>query len=85
MRIETVDLDEVHVGHCRFEPGWRWSTTFGPMMGTPSCPIRHLGYTISGSLRVVMDDGQAMDLGPGIRVRDPARPRQVGASATSRG
>ena len=65
VRIETVELDEVHVGHCRFEPGWRWSTTFGPMMGTASCPIRHLGYTISGSLRVVMDDGQAMDLGPG--------------------
>ena len=65
VRIETVELDEVHVGHCRFEPGWRWSSTFGPMMGTPSCPIRHLGYTISGSLRVEMDDGQAMDLGPG--------------------
>jgi class 3 adenylate cyclase len=65
VRIETIDLDEVHVGHCLFEPGWRWSTSFGEMMGTSSCPIRHLGYTISGSLRVVMDDGQGMDLGPG--------------------
>jgi class 3 adenylate cyclase len=65
VRIETVDLDEVHVGHCLFEPGWRWSTTFGPMMGTTSCPIRHLGYTISGALRVQMDDGEGMDLGPG--------------------
>ena len=65
VRIETIDLDEVHVGHCVFEPGWRWSTSFGEMMGTASCPIRHLGYTISGSLRVVMDDGQGMDLGPG--------------------
>jgi class 3 adenylate cyclase len=65
VRIETVDLDEVHVGHCLFEPGWRWSTTFGPMMGTTSCPIRHLGYTISGALRVQMDDGEGIDLGPG--------------------
>jgi class 3 adenylate cyclase len=65
VRIETIDLDEVHVGHCLFEPGWRWSTSFGEMMGTASCPIRHLGYTISGSLRVVMDDGQGMDLAPG--------------------
>jgi class 3 adenylate cyclase len=65
VRIESVDLDEVHVGHCRFEAGWRWSTTFGPMMGTTSCPIRHLGFTISGALHVVMDDGQAIDLGPG--------------------
>ena len=32
--------------------------------GRTSCPMRHLGYTISGSLRVVMDDGQALDIGP---------------------
>ena len=30
----------------------------------PSCPIRHLGYTISGAIRVVMDDGQTLDIGP---------------------
>ncbi|HKF85368.1 MAG TPA: adenylate/guanylate cyclase domain-containing protein [Candidatus Limnocylindrales bacterium] len=65
VRVETVDLDEVHVGHCRFDPGWKWSTSFGPMLGSSSCPIRHLGYTLSGSLHVVMDDGQAMDIGPG--------------------
>jgi class 3 adenylate cyclase len=65
VHIETIDLDDVHVGHCRFEPGWRWSTSFGPMLGSASCPIRHLGYTLSGSLHVAMDDGQAMDLGPG--------------------
>ncbi len=65
VRIRTVELEEVNVGHCRFEPGWRWSSAFGPMLGSSSCPIRHLGYTLSGSLRVVMDDGQAMDLGPG--------------------
>ena len=50
VRIETVELDEVRVGHCRFDPGRRWSTVLGPMMSTPSCPLRHLGYTISGSL-----------------------------------
>ena len=50
VRIETVELDEVLVGHCRFDPGRRWSTVLAPMMGTPSCPLRHLGYTISGSL-----------------------------------
>jgi class 3 adenylate cyclase len=35
------------------------------MLGTTSCPIRHLGYTISGSLHVEMDDGQAMEIGAG--------------------
>jgi class 3 adenylate cyclase len=64
VRFETVDLDDATVGHCRFEPGWRWSTDIGPLMGATSCPIRHLGYSLSGACRVVMDDGQTLDIGP---------------------
>jgi class 3 adenylate cyclase len=64
VRFETVSLDDATVGHCRFEPGWRWSTDIGPMLGVTSCPIRHLGYSISGAVRVVMDDGQTLDIGP---------------------
>jgi class 3 adenylate cyclase len=64
VRFETVGLDEATVGHCRFEPGWRWSTDLGPMVGTPTCLMRHFGYTMSGSVRVVMDDGQTLDIGP---------------------
>ena len=62
--FETVDLDDATVGHCRFEPGWRWSTDIGPLMGATSCPIRHLGYSMSGAVRVVMDDGRTLDIGP---------------------
>ncbi len=57
VRFATVGLDDATVGHCSFEPGWRWSTEIGPLMGAPSCPIRHLGYSMSGAVRVVMDDG----------------------------
>lgn len=64
MRIETVTLDEARVALCRFEPGWRWSIDVGPMMGASSCPIRHVGYCISGAIHVVMDDGQSLDVGP---------------------
>ncbi len=64
VRFETVELGDATVGHCRFEPGWRWSTDIGPMMGVTSCPIRHLGYSISGAVRVAMDDGQVLDIGP---------------------
>ena len=64
IRFETVGLDDATVGHCSFAPGWRWSTELGPMVGTSSCPIRHLGYSMSGSVRVVMDDGQTLDIGP---------------------
>ena len=36
----------------------------GSRVGAPSCPIRHLGYSISGVGHVVMHDGQATDIGP---------------------
>jgi class 3 adenylate cyclase len=65
MKIATVNLDEARVGHCTFEPGWRWSSDVAPLVGTPSCQIRHFGYTMSGALRIVMDDGEALEIGPG--------------------
>ncbi|MFI5259459.1 MAG: adenylate/guanylate cyclase domain-containing protein [Candidatus Limnocylindrales bacterium] len=64
VRFETVGLDDATVGHCSFEPGWRWSTEMGPLVGSASCPIRHLGYSMSGTVHVVMDDGQTLDIGP---------------------
>jgi len=62
--IESVGLDEARISHCSFEPGWRWSTHVAPLVGTASCQIRHLGYTMSGAVRVVMDDGQVLEVGP---------------------
>ena len=64
VRFDTVNLDETTVGYCQFEPGWRWTTEFGSQLGLTSCPIRHLGYSISGSVRVLMDDGATLDIGP---------------------
>ncbi len=64
VKFETVGLDDATVGYCTFEPGWRFSTDIGPLMGATSCPIRHLGYSISGASRVVMDDGEVLDIGP---------------------
>ena len=64
VRFATVALDEATIGHCRFDAGWHWSIDVGPIVGSVSCPIRHLGYSMSGTIRVVMDDGQTLDIGP---------------------
>ncbi len=64
VRFATVGLDEATIGHCSFEPGWRWSRDLGPIVGTPSCSMRHFGYSMSGVVRVVMDDGDTLDIGP---------------------
>jgi mannose-6-phosphate isomerase-like protein (cupin superfamily) len=43
--------------HAVFEPGWTWEKDEKPLLGhPPSCPMRHTGYCISGSLVVRMVD-----------------------------
>jgi class 3 adenylate cyclase len=64
-RLEVVSLDEIAIGRFVLQPGWRWSTHVAPITGTRSCQHRHVGYTISGSLEVCMDDGTVLAIGPG--------------------
>lgn len=38
-----------------FEPGWTWEADEKPLLGSPaSCPMRHTGYCLSGTLVVRM-------------------------------
>lgn len=64
-RLELVTLDELAVGRFVLRPGWRWSKDVAPIAGTRSCQHRHVGYTISGSLEVRMDDGTKLVIGAG--------------------
>lgn len=64
-KLELVNLDAGAIGRATFEPGWKWSTHIKPIAKTDSCQAAHLGYCISGRMKVVMDDGQEMEFGPG--------------------
>jgi class 3 adenylate cyclase len=64
-QAEVVTIDESIVGRVKYEPGWRWSRDLAPIMGTPTCQLHHLGYSISGLMRIVMDDGVTLDIPPG--------------------
>jgi class 3 adenylate cyclase len=64
-RVDIIRLDEVAISRFVFQPGWCWSKHVASIAGTRSCQHRHLGYTISGSLEVRMDDGTQMTIGPG--------------------
>jgi class 3 adenylate cyclase len=64
-RMDVVTLDEIAIGRFVFQPGWRWSKDVAPITGTRSCQHRHVGYTISGSLEVCMNDGTRLVIGPG--------------------
>ncbi|HZU79521.1 MAG TPA: cupin domain-containing protein [Acidimicrobiales bacterium] len=64
-RLELVDLGAGLVARVTFEPGWRWSEHVKPMAGTDSCEVAHAGYVVSGRMHIVMDDGEATEVGPG--------------------
>ena len=52
------------MGRAVYEPGWRWSTDMPGIAGTATCQLHHLGYAISGTMHVVTDDGQELDITP---------------------
>ena len=59
------DVASGPVGRATFEPGWKWSEHVKPIAGTDSCQAAHMGYFIAGRMKVVMDDGEEMEYGPG--------------------
>jgi quercetin dioxygenase-like cupin family protein len=56
-RVEVVRLEGHTIGRFTFEPGWRWSECVKPVVGTDSCQNVHVGYAVSGQIRVRMEDG----------------------------
>jgi Cupin domain len=64
-KVDLVKLSSGAVGKGTFEPGWRWSNDVKPIAGTDSCQVQHIGYVVSGRMKVVMDDGSEAEVGPG--------------------
>lgn len=64
-KADVVSLTSGPVLKGVFEPGWRWSEHVKPIAGTDSCQTTHLGYVLSGRMKVVMDDGSEAEIGPG--------------------
>ncbi|HEX8076149.1 MAG TPA: cupin domain-containing protein [Thermoleophilaceae bacterium] len=62
---DVIEVGGQTVGRAVFEPGWRWSEHVKPIAGTDSCQVSHLGYVMSGRMRVFMDDGSEGEVGPG--------------------
>jgi hypothetical protein len=53
------------IGRATLEPGWRWSTSVQPNANTRSCEAPHFQYQVSGTLKVMMDDGTEFLCKPG--------------------
>ena len=62
--VDVVEMDDHVVGRMVYEPGWQWSVDVKPIAGTPACQFHHVGYTVSGRLRVQFPDGTELEVGP---------------------
>jgi hypothetical protein len=70
-KADVVNVGGRVIGRGVFEPGWRWSENVKPIAGTDTCQVSHLGYCVSGRMRVMMDDGTEGEVGPGQVIAIP--------------
>ncbi|KAB2976302.1 MULTISPECIES: cupin domain-containing protein [unclassified Streptomyces] len=63
--IEAVHLSDLDFAVATLEPGWRWSESLAPIVGTSSCEMHHNGYVVQGRLHIRMNDGAETEVGPG--------------------
>jgi hypothetical protein len=65
-KVEVVNLGGFSIMRMILQPGWRWSKSIKPITKTDSCQLHHIGYVISGRLKVVASDGKEVaELQPG--------------------
>jgi hypothetical protein len=64
-RVELIKIGGSTIGRAIFEPGWKWSTSVQPLVKTKSCEAPHFQYHVSGTLKVLMDDGKEFLCKPG--------------------
>jgi hypothetical protein len=63
-KADVVNVAGKTIGKGVFEPGWRWSENVKPIAQTDSCQVSHLGYVLSGRMKVFMDEGSEAEVGP---------------------
>jgi hypothetical protein len=63
--VDVVQLGGHSIGKSHLEPGWRWSESVKPVVGTELCEVPHVGYVAAGRIAVRMKDGSEFEIGPG--------------------
>jgi hypothetical protein len=63
--VQVVRIGGFVIRSNTFAPGWRWSTNVKPIAKTESCNVHHVGYLLSGTLRVASDDGTEAEIRAG--------------------
>ena len=70
-KIEVVTVGGREVARGTFNPGWHWMDTMRELTQTPTCPLAHFGYVISGRMHIQGDDGTGVDICAGDAISVP--------------
>jgi mannose-6-phosphate isomerase-like protein (cupin superfamily) len=70
--FRKITLAGVTIGRASYEPGWKWSEHVGPIAGTQTCEVEHVGMVLAGRAAIRMDDGTEVIVGPGDLFSVPA-------------
>ena len=63
--LDLFKFGDLSIGCATFEPGWKWSNDVKPIAGTDQCMAAHTSYCVSGHMRIRMEDGEEIEVGPG--------------------
>jgi class 3 adenylate cyclase len=64
-RGEAVRVGPLSIGRAHLGPGWRWSTSIKPIVGSQWCETHHLHVLLTGRFAAQMADGETAEFGPG--------------------
>jgi quercetin dioxygenase-like cupin family protein len=64
-RFELVNIGRMTIGRATYEPGWKWSTHVGPLVGKSSCDVSHVGFVVAGRATAAMNDGRVVEMKAG--------------------
>ncbi len=63
--VDFVRIGEFSVRRGTMFPGWKWSVSIKPLVGTEFCEVYHDGIVLSGRMHMVWRDGSQLEVGPG--------------------
>jgi quercetin dioxygenase-like cupin family protein len=59
-RFEVFRVGGRTFGVATYEPGWHWAEHVGRPAGQELCQVEHLGFVVSGTAAVRMQDGREL-------------------------
>jgi hypothetical protein len=73
-KLELVHIAGRTFGRATYQPGWKWSTHVGPLVGAERCHVEHLGLVLRGHATASFDDGRVFHFTPGALFYVPPAP-----------